>query len=518
MLETWLKNPTLGPQFSPLSVIRALWRRALLIALLTSLGVVATAGVVSRMKRIYAAEAVILVESQKIPENFVAATVQTALEARLDSLKQQVLSRERLWGLIQEFGLYPEHRRKLTEQEVLVVMRNDLRIELLRGWSARGPGAFRIQYRAPRPEVAAEVANRIGMFFITENLRQRTVEAAGTSEFLDRQLEEAEKRLRVQEAKLRDFKTKYNGELPQQEGALLAAMSQSRTELLSIQESLGRAHQNKLILENSLAYAEANLRERQEALRRAVARRPAAAAEVSAVAPAPTPLDTARSQLRLLRARYHDSHPEVQRWMREVERLEQEEAQSPAVAQAPPAPVVEAPRAASEELPTPSNDELLRAARDRIQELRAQVALVAGEIQSLESRRRRVFEEMEEAQRRLANIPVHEQQLASITRDYETSRANYQSLLNKKLAADVAADMERWQKSQKFVMLDQARTPQKPVRPRRLLLMSGGSILSLLGSAVLAFLLELRKNALLGEWELPPDVDVLGRVPRVKAA
>jgi len=95
---------------TPRSILRALWKRRFLVATLWVAGSSATVAVVANLHPIYSAEALILVESQKIPENFVAATVQTALEARLDQLKQQVLSRERLWSLIEEFDLYPALR------------------------------------------------------------------------------------------------------------------------------------------------------------------------------------------------------------------------------------------------------------------------------------------------------------------------------------------------------------------------------------------------------------------------
>ena len=151
------------------------------------------------LPRVYTSDALILVESQKIPENFVAPTVQTGLEARLDQLKQQVLSRERLWSLIQEMNLYPTLRKKRTREEVLEAMRHDITIGLERGWSANRPGAFRVSYRAFSPKVAAQVANRVGDFFITENLREREQEANGTSQFLESQLDAAKTNLQEQE-------------------------------------------------------------------------------------------------------------------------------------------------------------------------------------------------------------------------------------------------------------------------------------------------------------------------------
>jgi len=516
---------TLSPQFSPLSIIRALWKRKLLILTLTLLGTLATFGVVSKLPPVYTANAVILVESQKIPENFVASTVQTSLEAQLDTLKQQVLSHDRLWGLVESSNLYKKERLKMSKEEVLVLMRQDIVIGLLRGWSARGPGAFQVEYQAPKPETAAEIANQIGMFFINENLRQRTAEATATSQFLDGQLTAAETRLREQEAKLKVFKLAHNGELPEQEGALLAAAAQSRTELLGIQEGLGRAQQNKLILESSLAYAQSNLRQRQEeaqqrqeeARQRAAAGAPAPAASNQPLPP--TPLEQAQAELARLRSRYHNTHPEVQRMLSEVQRLQRDEAQPDPTttgSQTTVAATFEPAAAAPVRSSVGTSDDIFQTENNRIQELRSQLAIVAQEIRGLEQRRERVLQEVAEAQARIRNLPAHEQQLAVITRDYDTSKSNYQSLLTKKLAADVASDMERWQKSQKFVMLDPARIPQKPTRPRKAMLTAGGSLLSLALAGLLAFLLELRMNVLFGEWELPPGMVILGRIPLMK--
>src|ERR1017187_6132409 len=104
-----------GFAMSARSVIRALWKWKALIAVLWVAGIAASTAVLFSLPRVYTSDALILVESQKIPENFVAPTVQTGLEARLDRLKQQVLSRERLWSLIQELNLYrsEEHTSEL---------------------------------------------------------------------------------------------------------------------------------------------------------------------------------------------------------------------------------------------------------------------------------------------------------------------------------------------------------------------------------------------------------------------
>jgi len=112
---------------------------------------------------------------------------------------------------------------------------------------------------------------------------------------------------------------------------------------------------------------------------------------------------------------------------------------------------------------------------------------------------------------------VREQEMAAVTRDYEMSKANYKSLLDKKLAAGMATDMERKQQGERFTMLDTARVPEKPVSPNRPLLYGVGCALSLVVALAFAVAKEIKNHVVLGEWELPPGVAVLGRVPLIKA-
>jgi uncharacterized protein involved in exopolysaccharide biosynthesis len=520
----------LGPQFSPRSIARALWKQKVWILTFWILGSAATIAIVFQLQAVYEAEALILVESQRIPETFVASTIQPGLEARLDRLKQQVLSEERLWQLIEELNLYPKERQVKTRKEVTALMRDNINIPLEKRWSASRPGAFRVFYEAPSATIAAEVTNRIARFFIDENLKEREQEAMATSEFLESQLAESTRRLLDQEAKLSQFKVTYNTELPEQQAALLATLGQDRTELQGVQEALARTQQNKLILENTLAGAEDNLKRLQ--LLASQRTNPRTAAEAAIFAPAfpaapsaPSALERARADLEAARLRYEDRHPEVRRLRRELERLVAEaerlgaEEATHVAAEQEARPAATAAPAAAPPGEDPANvlrEQGLFAEKQRVEALKGQIDATSTELRNLEKRRERILQDVAAVQRRIQSIPIREQQVAAITRDYETSKANYRSLLDKKLAADVAANMEQWQKAERFVMLDAARVPEKPVRPRRRLLSAAGTILSLAGAVLLGLLLELRKNKFLGEWELPPNTAVLGRVPKLK--
>jgi uncharacterized protein involved in exopolysaccharide biosynthesis len=165
--------------------------------------------------------------------------------------------------------------------------------------------------------------------------------------------------------------------------------------------------------------------------------------------------------------------------------------------------------------PETSTDPALVAEKERVETLKAQIALTDREMQDLDRRRERIVQDAAAVQERIERLPMREQQLASLTRDYETTKANYKSLLDRKLAAQMAANMERWQKAERFVMLDVARVPEKPASPNRPMFLTAGLLLSLTMAAGVAFLLEARRNVFLGEWELPAGTVVIGRVPNM---
>jgi hypothetical protein len=73
--------------------------------------------------------------------------------------------------------------------------------------------------------------------------------------------------------------------------------------------------------------------------------------------------------------------------------------------------------------------------------------------------------------------------------------------------------MEHNQKSERFVVLDSARVPEKPISPNRPQFGGVGAAVALALSLGFWLFCDIRKNKLMGEWELPDGIVVLGRVP-----
>jgi polysaccharide biosynthesis transport protein len=519
------------PQISPYSILRSLGKHLSLIAVISLVGAVITFFVVRMIPPVYSAEALVLVESQRIPENYVAATVNANLEGRLNALRQQILSYSRLLDVIRKYDLYRQERAaRLPMEEVVELMRTDLNIEVQRGAVPNRPAAFTVTYRGGNATTVAQVANLIASFFIDENLRTREVEAIGTSEFLNAQLAEAKKRLEEQEQQLSAFKLRYSGELPQQENALISSIAQAQTQLMGLQDSLNRIQQNKLMSQTSLDAAEA-----EQAMLQRLTNVAAVPATTSAPASALAPVmamavpqresDRLQQQLDSVRTRYAESHPEVKRLVAAVARSREMEAgqQSPAP---PPAAGTTAqtdtrpPQPAVQQL-QPANARMIesvRAVNDRIATLRAQQTGWDRELANIEQDRQKLLRDVADMQARIGRLPLREQELARVMRDYESTRANYQSMLDKKMSADVAANMERRQKAERFVMLEMARKPEKPIKPKKVVFFGVGSLLCFAIGLATAVGIEAKKGSLLGEWELPPNVVILGRVPPIVTA
>ena len=82
----------------------------------------------------YQSEALILVEQQRVPDQYVVPNVTTNLQERLQNLTEQTLSRTRLQVAIDRFHLYsrpPGLNGLVKSVDPIEQMRNDIKICLL---------------------------------------------------------------------------------------------------------------------------------------------------------------------------------------------------------------------------------------------------------------------------------------------------------------------------------------------------------------------------------------------------
>ena len=461
---------------SGLDGVLSVWSRRKWLAILAFAGPMSAAvSLITFLPNVYRSVATVLVDRQQIPETFVQATVTSALETRLHTISQEILSRSRLEALINRFGLYPDLRQRLASEEVIGRMRKDIKLEL-KGAEVRGQReatvAFTISYQGSDPATVALVTNTLASFYIEENLKARERQATGTAEFLKVQLGETKKRLDEQEQRVSEFKHRHLGELPQQMETNLASLERLHTQLRLNADNQTRAAERRQALSSQLAEAESIL-----------AAPPLGASPLLPGGP-PVPSETTEARLaRLkedltkLRTQFSDKYPDVVRLVAEMAAVERELAE--AKARERELAGVKAQEPKTEEKPAPP-----RAAPLTPYVLRLKEALSEAEadIKVFKGEERRLRDGIATYQARVENMPRREQEFRELSRDYESTRELYQSLLKRSEEAQLAESMEQRQKGEQFRVLDPALPSPAPAAPHRVQLF----VIALMGSLGLA--------------------------------
>jgi polysaccharide chain length determinant protein (PEP-CTERM system associated) len=264
--------------------------------------------------------------------------------------------------------------------------------------------------------------------------------------FLKGQVDGVKQRMDAQEQRVKEFRSRYVGELPQQMTMNLATL-----ERLNAQLHLGSANQLRAMD------------------RRAQVLKDLADADPTDVAGAPSAaafqLAKLKQELVDLR-RFSDKYPDVRRVKTEIASLEREMAEGKTA-------------------PAPSRPASLNPAAVRA---RAALAAIDAEIASLKAEEQKLRSDIVAYQRRAESAPQRELELQELSRDSEMTKELYASLLKRYEEAQLAASMEQRHQGEEFRLLDAALPSTSPAAPSRSRLLLVGVILSA-GVAILAVVL-----------------------------
>jgi polysaccharide chain length determinant protein (PEP-CTERM system associated) len=447
--------------------------------------------------RSFRAQTVILVEPQKVPGAYVSSTVTVDLTARLRTITQQIKSRTRLEELIEKYDLYADIRADATMTDAVRAFRNDIEINV-RG----GRHAFEVAFRGKDRVKVKDVTDTIANLFIEDNLKLREAQAAGTTRFLDREIERLQGALRQKETALREFKEKYMGFLPENMGQNTAMLSHLQRQLDTVNASIEQIKDRKVLLETQLK----NL-ERMEAQFGSFDTgggdlQETAGLDINTTETWTSPaVDDLRDRLKNLRSRYSDKHPDVTRLQAVIAKLEEEQAASASNADS---------GVLGDDIDSSgsADSQGLSLFAAQKEDLVARLDIVKSEIADAQQEEKKIKEEMEIYRHRIENGPKIEQMAVDLERGYGEISRNYASLLQKKFNAQVAENLERAQKGEQFTILDPAKLPDKPYAPRTRKVLLLGFFLSLAVGLSLAFLREYTDPSFLSAKELESSVEM----------
>ena len=394
----------------------------------------------------YRSSTLILVESQKIPEDYVKALIGPNIEERLNSIQQQVMSRTLLTQMIQEFDLYPDAVRRDGFEPVIERLRKDILVTTSIARSARGSvDAFSISFAHQNPQLAMKVTAKIASQFIDENLRSREQLVVGASEFIEQELARAKERLEDQERSISLFKTKYMGELPEQVQANLSTLDRLSLQHGTTVDALQRAADRLSLIEKTF--------KEYEALGPTTAVTMQGPGGAVVVDYSILRLKELEKNLTTLAAEYKDNYPDIITLKQEIQALKAEIGNTARVGKE------------SDNATTVTNE--TRPVDAYLRELGRQREESKLEIATLKERLTRLKDQMKEYEARVEKAPAREQELMLLERDYGNLKENYRSLLDKKLNARLSENLEKRQKGEQFRIIDPANLPINPDTPNR---------------------------------------------------
>ena len=431
----------------------------------------------------YQASATILIEEQEIPTDLIQSTVTSYAAQRIQVISQRVMSRSNLLAIIDKYNLFERERKLNTIEEVLLDMREDIHIDMINaevmdprtGRPTAATIAFTLGFDSDSPQQALKVTNELTTLYLDENLKSRTEKAAETYDFLTIEAERLKEEIASLETTLATFKEQNINTLPELRDLNTQILERTEREIADVDTQIRNLDERKIYLQGQLAliqpYGSGDSRSpsaRLEVLRteyihlasryspdhpdvtRAKREIRALEKETGQVASA----DYLQEQLRALRKQlataeesYTDEHPDVKSLRRQVSTLERE--------------LKETAGRPSTSLPVAAPD------NPAYVNLQTQLQAAVAEAGALRIKRSQLQDKIADYEARLMQTPKSEQEFRAIARDLENASMRYQEIRAKQMTAEVAQEMEKERKSEKFTLIDPAILPQEPVSPNR---------------------------------------------------
>ncbi|MHC8362577.1 GumC family protein [Pseudomonas sp. LS2P72] len=416
----------------------------------------------------YESSGTILVESQQISPDLVAANNNTFADERIEVIRQRVMTREHLEGIIDKYNLFASQSRQLSVSEKIEEMRTAIVVSLVSA-VVKGRGevtiAFRLSFEHREPEIANKVAKELVTLFLDENIKQRTERASETTEFLTQEADKLRVELEALENRLADFKQAHSNALPEHQELRMNMLTRAETELKEIDRDYKTAREELRFNELELSAANAGLATRPGA--------PGAAVDK------PQDLASLKAEYIRLQALYTPAHPDVRAVKRKIAALQAGKG---------------AGAGASVDLDVARAQARISAAEARIKSLADQKQQILGKIAEYESQ--------------IIETPQIERGLVTVMRDHDNARKKYEEIRTKEMSAKISESLEQENKAERFVLLESPLMPEKPVRPNRKKVVAMGFLLAPVGAGALVMLLEMMSQRVRGAQAL---ASVLGR-------
>lgn len=457
----------------------------------------------------YRSTAKLLIEQQEVPPDLVPSTVTGYVSQRMRVIETRVLTPQNLVNIAQKADLYAKERAAGQDRAIANSMRENIKIETVSanvtdpksGAASMAAIAFNVSYDARSPEVAQKVAEELAALFINENRAVRTQKAERASGFLSDEEEKLRAHIDDLESKLATYKEKNSGRLPELMNLNMQMLERSQKELEEADRSIHNLEERKLQLQSQLGLVEPHtgnspggrLREVQTEYLRAssiyspdhpdVARLKRELDNLrvqSGISGERAALESqykiAKADLETAREKYAPDHPDVAKLQKTVTSLESRLAKAPAG----------------------QSGFSIRPDNPAYVALQTQLDTIELNLKAAKEQKARATQKIAEYEDRVVQTPRVEQQGLALQREYESAVKKYRELKQSLMGANLAVELERDQRGERYSLLEPPELPDAPDRPNRKAFLLLGLVLGIGGGIGYASIAEYMDRTIRG--------------------
>ncbi|MEX2628698.1 MAG: XrtA system polysaccharide chain length determinant [Tistlia sp.] len=428
---------------------------------------------VASMPNRYTSTAQIYIDTQSLLGPLMEGlAVRQDIEAQVDVVRRTLLSRPNMQELAQVTDLDLRADTPAQLDRLLESLSQNIQLQ------TQGPALFRISYNSTSPELSQRVVSALLNIFVERNLGASQSDADKAERFINEQIARHERELREAEQAVAEFQRQHAGELGGSDRALRQIDVQT-TVVQRLQEEL-----------SSLNWS-------RNQLRMQLAETPEFTTSTTAGGSSPKQrqLSQLRDELNALLLTYTERHPDVISKQNLINRLQSE--------------VGSGGRGSS----------TTQAPNPEYEALASELRRVEGQIQATETRIGNAQARMEDLETLIEQTPEAQAQLTQLTRDYDTTRRNYETLISRRESARMARDMKVETSAVEFRVVEPPIVPATPSGPPHGLYMTA-VLFAGLGAGIALALLRLQlaggfqtSDALARSFGLP----VLGSVSKIRS-
>ena len=463
---------------------RRYWKIALIPAVIVGVVVLITGMLIPNY---YTSEALMVIQPQRISSEILkrdSRDLKDEIQGMMDDLSTEILSRSRLRSIIDEFNLYPDLQGVEGKETAIRRLKAAITIDPVTSQSGRDfISTYSVSFSHTDPNTALKVTDVISKLFREESSLTKQVAIQGTEEFLEAQLNDAKKKLEVTEDQLQKFERANFGRLPDHLTAAVARLQSMQSQLDNNQKTIESSYQRRQQLRDELANVS-----KQTILQ---------TGNLDANNPGDS-VSQLEAALVVLRSKYSEQHPDVVNTKKRLEGLRAQGGSG---------------RSGGTRQGTSVANPLAFTIRNEMNQLDVQIT-------TLENESKRLKDQVEKLQQDIEAMPIKDQELVKIKRDYANIRDQYDRLSKERERVAMEANMYKNQKGTQLKLVNLAELPIAPAGPPRLLITIGGII----GAVVVFLLVPIGAYYVNGAFKFKNEVEsdlgipVFGVIPPVRGA